>query len=89
MARRPVQSFRDFLVDLESVAVEWDESKRRANLVKHGFDFRDVVSLLPDAVISPARTVGGEERWMGINHRHFHFLGRELPADLGKKGARG
>ncbi|MBV9777491.1 MAG: BrnT family toxin [Acetobacteraceae bacterium] len=67
MARRPVQSFRDFLVDLESVAVEWDESKRRANIVKHGFDFRDVVSLLPKAVISPARTVGGEERWMGTN----------------------
>ena len=67
MARRPVQSFPDFLAELASVTVEWDEAKRQANLAKHGFDFRDVVSLLPGAVIFPARTVGGEERWMGTN----------------------
>jgi len=67
MVSKPVQSFQDFLAELESLTVEWDEAKRRANLAKHGFDFRDVVSLLPEAVISPARTVGGEERWMGTN----------------------
>ena len=36
------------------IAVEWDEAKRRANLAKHGLDFRDVPFMDWDsAVIIP------------------------------------
>ena len=47
---------------------EWDERKRRANIHKHGFDFRDAwkVFRLPMLVALDDRHDYGEERWIGL-----------------------
>jgi len=45
---------------------EWDESKREGNISKHGIDFAETIAVLPQAVLAPARTVGGEQRNMAI-----------------------
>ncbi len=47
---------------------EWDEQKRRTNIRKHGFDFRDAFKVfsLPILVASDDRYDYGEERWIGI-----------------------
>ena len=46
---------------------EWDETKRAANITKHGFDFARIGRLL-DAphIIMPARPAQGEDRWLAI-----------------------
>ena len=47
---------------------EWDEKKRRDNIRKHGFDFRDAwkVFNLPMLVALDDRKDYGEDRWIGI-----------------------
>lgn len=46
---------------------EWDETKRQSNLVKHGYDFVDVVDLFGGPHLAgPAQTKAGEERWLAI-----------------------
>lgn len=48
---------------------EWDESKREANIVKHGIDFADVPEVFdgPMLVRLDARQdYGGEDRWFGL-----------------------
>lgn len=47
---------------------EWDEQKRRSNIQKHGFDFRDAwkVFQLPMLVALDERKDYGEDRWIGI-----------------------
>lgn len=47
---------------------EWDEQKRRANIRKHGFDFRDAwqVFQLPMLVALDDRHDYDEDRWIGI-----------------------
>jgi len=47
---------------------EWDERKRKANIRKHGFDFRDAwrVFELPMLVAPDDRHDYGEDRWVGI-----------------------
>ena len=47
---------------------EWDERKRRENIRKHGFDFRDAwkVFNLPMLVALDDRRNYGEDRWIGI-----------------------
>ncbi|VAW40124.1 hypothetical protein MNBD_CHLOROFLEXI01-4367 [hydrothermal vent metagenome] len=47
---------------------EWDERKRRENIRKHGFDFRDAwrVFNLPMLVALDDRKEYGEDRWIGI-----------------------
>jgi len=47
---------------------EWDEAKRKANLVKHGFDFADAFRIfsLPMVVEFDQREDYGEDRWIGI-----------------------
>ncbi len=47
---------------------EWDESKRKENLRKHGLDFRDAVTLFEGPVLSllDSREDYGEPRWLGI-----------------------
>jgi uncharacterized DUF497 family protein len=47
---------------------EWDEDKRRANLRRHGFDFRDAWEVFetPMLVASDDRQDYGEDRWIGI-----------------------
>lgn len=48
---------------------EWDEQKRKANIRKHGFDFRDAwkVFQLPMLVALDDRQDYGEDRWIGID----------------------
>ena len=47
---------------------DWDEKKRRENIRKHGFDFRDAwkVFQLPMLVALDDRKNYGEERWIGV-----------------------
>jgi uncharacterized DUF497 family protein len=47
---------------------EWDERKRRENIRKHGFDFRDAwrVFSLPMLVALDDRKEYDEDRWIGI-----------------------
>lgn len=47
---------------------EWDEQKRRSNILKHGFDFRDAwkVFNFPMLVALDDRRDYGEDRWIGI-----------------------
>lgn len=47
---------------------EWDEQKRRINILKHGIDFRDAwkVFNFPMLVALDARQDYGEDRWIGI-----------------------
>lgn len=47
---------------------EWDETKNRANIRKHGIDFMDVPSMFqhPMLTLLDQRMDYGEERWIGI-----------------------
>lgn len=47
---------------------EWDEKKRRKNIRKHGFDFRDAWQIFnfPMLVALDDREDYGEDRWIGI-----------------------
>lgn len=47
---------------------EWDEQKRKTNIRKHGFDFRDAwrVFQSPMLVALDDRRNYGEDRWIGI-----------------------
>jgi len=50
------------------VNFEWDEQKRKTNIHKHGYDFRDAwkVFKLPMLVALDDREDYGEDRWIGI-----------------------
>jgi len=49
--------------DMEPTEFEWDEAKRRSNLVKHGFDFRDAVTVFEgDYLLVPGNTAPHEMR---------------------------
>jgi hypothetical protein len=47
---------------------EWDEQKRKKNINKHGFDFRDAYKIFnsPMLVAIDDRKDYGEDRWIGI-----------------------
>jgi len=47
---------------------EWDEQKRRTNIRKHGFDFRDAFKVFdsPMLVAPDDRVYYGEDRCIGI-----------------------
>jgi len=47
---------------------EWDESKNRANILKHGIDFNDVPDIFrhPMLALRDDRADYGEERWISI-----------------------
>jgi uncharacterized protein len=47
---------------------EWDESKNRANIRKHGFDFADAEEMFSGLLIvdSDTREDCGEMRWNGV-----------------------
>ncbi len=47
---------------------EWDETKRAANLAKHGIDFVDALEMFaaPMLVRSDERKDYGEPRWQGL-----------------------
>ena len=47
---------------------EWDETKRRINIQKHGIDFRSVIEAFdsPMVCILDPRVEYGEDRWIGI-----------------------
>lgn len=56
---------------------EWDEHKNRANIQKHGVDFRDAVYVFSDnlALSMPDKFAEDEERWLllGMNLKQ-HML---------------
>ena len=47
---------------------EWDEAKNRANIRKHGLDFRDATQVFDGAMLvePDIRADYGEERWLGM-----------------------
>ena len=47
---------------------EWDERKRRGNLMRHGLDFMDAEELFRGPMLTAldTRDVHGEDRWRGI-----------------------
>ncbi len=47
---------------------EWDETKNRANIRKHGFDFADAPEVFRSPLLArpDTREDYGEERWMAI-----------------------
>jgi len=47
---------------------EWDERKRRGNLVRHGLDFMDAEEMFrrPMLTALDTRDIYGEDRWRGI-----------------------
>ena len=47
---------------------EWDESKNRVNIRKHGIDFLDVPSMFQHPMVTflDQRKEYGEERWIGV-----------------------
>ena len=49
---------------------EWDESKRKGNLRKHGLDFRDAAILFEGPMMAQLDTRAdyGEPRWIGIGY---------------------
>jgi uncharacterized DUF497 family protein len=51
-----------------TIRYEWDESKRRSNIYKHGFDFRDAHEIFdgPMLVRLDTRFEYGEDRWVGL-----------------------
>ena len=58
--------------------LEWDETKNRKNIRKHGFDFADAEQMFlgPFLVRPDLREDYGEERWLGIGliDRRIAFL---------------
>ena len=47
---------------------EWDDSKNRANIRKHGIDFMDVPAMFQHPMVTflDQKQYYGEERWIGI-----------------------
>jgi uncharacterized DUF497 family protein len=50
------------------VRLSWDESKRQANLAKHGLDFADAEKVFagPMALLEDTRNDYGEQRMIGV-----------------------
>ncbi len=48
--------------------IEWDEHKRKINIHKHGFDFKDAWKIFdfPMLVAPDDRYDYGEDRWIGL-----------------------
>jgi uncharacterized protein len=44
--------------------LEWDEAKREANLVKHGFDFREAWRIVDGRWVTQRSPYPHEERWL-------------------------
>ena len=53
---------------------EWDESKRRTNISKHGVDFVDGVAVLLDTHIVSDSVRGTEERYVAVAMREGEAL---------------
>lgn len=47
---------------------EWDETKRLANIAKHGIDFRIAISVFEGPCLLKASDRDGEERWLSIGY---------------------
>ena len=45
---------------------EWDESKSRQNLEKHGIDFEEATEVFYDSYLLHQSNRKGEERWVAI-----------------------
>jgi len=66
------------------MTIEWDETKRRANLRKHGLDFADAAQTFagPMLLHLDTRQDYGEDRWQGIGMLH----GRVVVAVFAERG---
>ena len=55
---------------------EWDETKNRSNLKKHGIEFETAVLVFEDthALSALDRSIDGEERWQTIGTIGFHIV---------------
>ena len=57
---------------------EWDASKNKANLLKHGIAFEDATSLfekgIPLLIDYDDREEYGEDRWIGIGALRHHVV---------------
>lgn len=49
-----------------AVEFEWDENKRSFNLLRHGIDFEDAISVWDGPVLEIPSARQGEERLVGI-----------------------
>ena len=49
---------------------EWEDAKARANLVKHGIDFDDVVAVFEGATVCRQSDRDTEPRWLCIGELH-------------------
>lgn len=58
------------------LAYEWDEDKRRANLVKHGIDFTAMGSFEWDTAVEAFDDRHNEPRWAAIGYidRQLHVV---------------
>lgn len=55
---------------------EWDEAKRKANIAKHGIDFRDVPEMFTSLMLvgSDVRKDYGETRKIGFGFVHGRLM---------------
>ena len=53
---------------MDKLYFEWDEAKRRLNLLKHGIDFEDVTAIFDAPMLMglDVREDYSEDRWIGI-----------------------
>ena len=53
---------------MDNMRYEWDDSKRRLNIRKHGFDFWDAHEIFDGAMLIrlDTRSDYGEDRWIGL-----------------------
>jgi len=51
---------------LEFTSFQWDENKRSVNLVKHGIDFLDAVTIFEDPVFIKPSSFEEEERHVAV-----------------------
>jgi hypothetical protein len=66
---------------VKNMHFEWDEEKRRSNIRKHGFDFRDAWKVFksPLLVGRDDRYDYGEERLIGIGMIERRFAISTIP----------
>ena len=57
-------------VELEFTDFEWNDSKRKTNIDKHGFDFVDVISAFDYPIARKRSDRGNEKRFLAIGVVH-------------------
>ena len=55
-------------------AFEWDASKNKLNLAKHGIDFDEVVEIFDGPILLDRSDRNNEERWVAIGKSKDHVI---------------